>query len=198
MYPPHLPFLFAASSPLSLRLIPLSSRCLDLLSPFPHGTLHEQPGHAVWVASAECVCCPSPSFLPNVLDPQPFKQQAQAVLTLPVRHPSQVILVCRLGCFGGAARGFSSRLVALVTRLSSVLDFRKAWLAFFFFFRRSGVLCIFLDEYQFLFLFLFFLDMIYAVIPHLQAGGLHPPPPPSPSEDHQATPSYRFRGVAVG
>jgi hypothetical protein len=150
MYSPRLPFLFAANSPLSLRLIPLSSRCSDLLSPFPHGTLHEQPGRAVWVASAECVCCPSPSFLPNVLDLQSFKHQAQAVLTLPARHPSQATLVCRLGCFGGAARGFSSRLVALVTHLSSVLDFRKAWLVFFF--RRRGFLRIFLDEYQFLFL----------------------------------------------
>ena len=131
MYSPCLPFLFAANSPLSLLPVHLSSHCSNLLSPFPHGTLHEQPGHAVWVASAKCVCCPSPSFLPNVLDLQPFKHQAQAVLTLPVQHPSQAILVCCLDCFSGAARGLSSCLVVLVTCLSSVLDFRKAWLIFF-------------------------------------------------------------------
>src|ERR1700761_5856137 len=55
----------------------------------------------------------------------------------------------------------SSHLVALVTRLFSVLDFRKAWSAFFFFFfRRRGVLRIFPGEYHLLFLFF---DMIYAV-----------------------------------
>ena len=41
---------------------PPSSRCLDLPSPFPHGTLHEQPGRVVWVASVGCVRCP-PFFL---------------------------------------------------------------------------------------------------------------------------------------
>ena len=56
----------------------------------------------------------------------------QAFLTLSARHPSQATLACRLGCLGGDARGFSSRLVALVICLSSVLDLRKAWLASFF------------------------------------------------------------------
>ena len=56
----------------------------------------------------------------------------QAILTLFARCPAQATLVCRLGCLGGAAHGSSSCLVALVTCLSSVLDFRKAWLAFFF------------------------------------------------------------------
>ena len=55
----------------------------------------------------------------------------QAILTLFARCPAQATL-CRLGCLGGAAHGSSSCLVALVTCLSSVLDFRKAWLAFFF------------------------------------------------------------------
>src|ERR1700761_3050095 len=40
--------------------------------------------------------------------------------------------------------------------------------------------------------------VVWSCILHLRAGGLYPPPPPSPSEDHQATPSYCFRGVAVG
>src|SRR6201996_2562538 len=40
--------------------------------------------------------------------------------------------------------------------------------------------------------------VVWSCILHLRAGGLYPPPPLSPSEDHQATPSYRFRGVAVG
>ena len=45
-------------------------------------------------------------------------------------QPWRAALVASVGL---PARGFSSHLVALVTRLFSVLDFRKAWLAFFFF-----------------------------------------------------------------
>ena len=40
--------------------------------------------------------------------------------------------------------------------------------------------------------------VIWSCILHLQVGGLYPPPPLSPSEDHQATPSYCFHRVAVG
>ena len=72
-------------------------------------------------------------------------------------QPWRAALVASVGL---PARGFSSHLVALVTRLFSVLDFRKAWLAFFFFSRRRGVLRIFPGEYHLLFLFF---DMIYAV-----------------------------------
>jgi len=143
--------------------MPLSSRCSDLLPPFPHGTLHEQSGRAVWVASAECVRCPSLSLLPNVLDLQPFRHQAQAVLTLPARHPSRATLACRLGCFGGAARSwilFPPSGTSDSSVLRPGLQEGLARFFFFFFFRRRGVLRIFPGEYHLLFLFF---DMIYAV-----------------------------------
>src|ERR1700677_1333466 len=89
------------------------------------------PSRATWTRRLGCLgrmcSLPPPSFLPDVLNLQPFK--LQAVCTLSARHPSQATLACCLGHIGGGARGF---LPPGVTRDPSVLDFAKACLASFF------------------------------------------------------------------
>src|ERR1700677_125315 len=83
-----------ANSPLSLpTYCALSSCCWGLLSPFPHGTLHEQPGRAVWVASVGCVRCPPLPSHPMSSTCNPSSIKPQAVLTLSAQHPSQVTSV---------------------------------------------------------------------------------------------------------
>ena len=104
------------------------------------------PSRATWTCRLGCLgrmCSlpPLPSYpMSSICNPSSIKHQA--VLTLSARHPSQATLACRLGCLGG---------VALVIRLSSVLDFTKACLASFF--RRRGFLCICLGEHHFSFIF---------------------------------------------
>ena len=73
-----------------------------------------------------------PSLLPDIFNLQPFKHVKPFSLFLhdtPHKQPWHAILVAPVG----PARGFSSHLVALVICLSSFLDFRKVWLASFFF-----------------------------------------------------------------
>ena len=132
MYPPHLPFLFAASSPLpstDTAVFTLFGSFVTLSSRYPSRTART---HRLGCLGRMC-SLPLPFPLtPMSLICNRSRIKLQAVLTLSARHPAQATLVCRLGCLGGAARGFSSHLVALVIRLSSVLNFRKAWLVFFF------------------------------------------------------------------
>ena len=119
------------------------------------------PSQATWTRRLGCLgrmCSLPPSFLLTrchqsaTFQSSSFKPFSLFPHDTLHKQPWRAALVTSVG----PTRGFSSRLVALVNRLSSVLDFRKAWLASFF--CRRGALCIFLGEYQFYFIF----DMIYA------------------------------------
>ena len=87
------------------------------------------PSRATWTRRLSCLgrMCSLPLPFPLIQCPRSATvQESSFKLFSLLRHPSQATLACRLGCFGGAARGFSSRLATLVARLSSVLNFRKA------------------------------------------------------------------------
>jgi hypothetical protein len=106
-----------------------TSCCLDLLSPFPHGTLHKATQTAACLGCLVRMCSFPFLLLPGVLDLQCFNLWAICTLfhmTTLHKQPWHAALVA--SALGGGAHGFSSHLVVLVNYL---LHFRKACLASF-------------------------------------------------------------------
>jgi len=165
-----------------------SSRCSDLLSPFPHGTLHEQPGRAVWAASVGCVRCPPlPSYpTSSICNPSSFKPFALFPHDTLHKQPWRAALVTLVG-----ALVVSSRLVLLVIRLSWTLR-RPALLLF-----SAPWVSLYLSRWASIFFLSFFrYDLCGHPFVHIRPRRprnclgwrslecfSRPPPPPSPSDD---------------
>jgi hypothetical protein len=188
--PPFLTFSVTTLLPSRLGLTFCRS---DLLSPPPHGTLHEQPGRVVWLPRWDVFAAPPPtSCLVSSIFKHPKRFPSSPVLS--ARHPS----ACRLVALVGVLLAYPPHLVALMIRAVGFQFRRPASLRFWW--QRS----VHLSECPCFVFSIWFMRSLFS--PHQTRNSLgwrslecfsRPPPPPSPSDDLKP-PSYRRRGVAVG